>query len=60
MFHRAIKDKCPDIKLIAGPGVSYEGSSYEADKAWAEATGVDIFDEHMLPSTVVFQQRRPI
>jgi len=47
VFHRAIKDKYPDIKLIAGPGVSYEGSSYEADKAWAEATGVDIFDEHM-------------
>lgn len=47
VFHRAIKDKYPDIQLIAGPGTAYEGADYEADKAWAENTGVDIFDEHM-------------
>lgn len=47
VFHRAIKEKYPDIKLIAGPGTAYEGASYEADKAWAESVGVDVFDEHM-------------
>lgn len=47
VFHRAIKEKYPDIKLIAGPGVAYSGDDYETAKGWAESVGVDIFDDHM-------------
>jgi alpha-L-arabinofuranosidase len=47
VFHQAVKERYPEIQLIAGPGTAYEGSDYLSDKAWAERVGVDVFDEHM-------------
>lgn len=46
-FHSAIKERYPEIKLIAGSGVAYTGPDYQLAKQWAESVGVDIFDEHM-------------
>ena len=47
VFHKAIKEKYPDIKLISGSGVAYDGPDYDIAKRWAESIGVDVFDEHM-------------
>lgn len=47
IFHRAIKERYPEIKLIAGSGVAYTGPDYQLAKRWAERVGVDVFDEHM-------------
>lgn len=46
-FQEAIKEKYPEIKLITGAGVAYDGPDYRIAWDWAARIGADIFDEHM-------------
>ncbi len=47
VFQQEIRKKYPEIKLIIGAGVAYEGPDHRAAWNQAESIGADIFDEHM-------------
>ena len=59
-FHKAIRAKYPDIKIINSAGPFNHGSEYDRGWASAEKNGSDIIDEHyyMTPEWFITNYRR--
>ncbi|AEH51198.1 alpha-L-arabinofuranosidase C-terminal domain-containing protein [Pseudothermotoga thermarum] len=50
LFHTAIKEKYPEVKIVFSGPPSYEGSNFRYAMRWAKENDVEIFDEHIYAS----------